>query len=117
MIRYHDREWGVSLLADAGTVRNRAKVQATIANARAFLAVRAGHGTFDAYVWRFMGGAPARTARRLAADLRARGFCFVGPTICYAFMQATGMVNDHARGCFRRRQVRRLGRLGRRTPG
>ena len=113
--------WGArqvrTRLADSGIVRNRAKIEAAIANARAFLAVREEHGSFDAYVWRFVGGAPVQKARRLSADLRARGFRFVGPTICYAFMQATGMVNDHSRACFRRRQVRRLGRRGRKMRG
>jgi DNA-3-methyladenine glycosylase I len=112
------------LLADAAIVRNRAKILATIANARAFLAVRREHGSFDAYAWRFVGGAPVQNrwrsprqvpaqseaARAMSRDLRRRGFGFVGPTICYAFMQATGMVNDHTTGCFRRREVARLGR-------
>ena len=113
--------WGArevrTLLGDSGIVRNRAKIEAAIANARACLAVREEQGSFDAYVWRFVGGAPVRDARRLSADLRARGFRFVGPTICYAFMQATGMVNDHTRDCFRRWQVRRLGRRGRKMRG
>jgi DNA-3-methyladenine glycosylase I len=112
------------LLGDAGIVRNRAKIVAAIANARAFLDVRREHGSFDAYVWRFVGGAPIQnawrarrrvpaetaTARALSRDLRARGFGFVGPTICYAFMQAVGLVNDHTTDCFRWRAVARLGR-------
>ncbi len=112
------------LLGDAGIVRNRAKIVAAIANARAFLRVRREHGSFDAYVWRFVGGAPVQnawraprqvpaetaTARALSRDLRARGFGFVGPTICYAFMQAVGLVNDHTTDCFRWREVARLGR-------
>jgi len=111
------------LMNDAGIVRNRAKIEATIANARAFLAVRREHGSFDAYIWRFVGGRPVRNAwrrhgecpaetdasRAMSRDLRVRGFRFVGPTICYAFMQATGMVNDHLRGCFRWREVGRSG--------
>jgi DNA-3-methyladenine glycosylase I len=111
-----------ALLADAGIVRNRAKIAATVANARAFLAVQREHGSFDAYVWRFVGGRPVQSrwreprevpvetevARALSRDLKARGFAFVGPTIVYAFMQATGMVNDHLVGCFRRREVERL---------
>ncbi len=108
--------WGArevrTLLRDAGIVRNRAKIEAVIANARAFLAVQDEYGSFDAYVWRFVGGAPGRGARRLSADLRARGFRFVGPTICYAFMQATGMVPAHTRACFRWRRGRGLGRHG-----
>jgi DNA-3-methyladenine glycosylase I len=125
--RYGPREVR-RLLGDAGIVRNRAKVRAAIANARAFLEVRRGHGTFDAYLWRFVGGAPLQnawrsprqvpaeteTARALSRDLKARGFGFVGPTICYAFMQAVGMVNDHTTGCFRRGEVARLARKERR---
>jgi DNA-3-methyladenine glycosylase I len=112
------------LLVDDGIVRNRAKIAAAVGNARAFLAVQQEHGSFDAYVWRFVGGRPLQNARRsvrqvpavtdhshaLSRDLRARGFGFVGPTICYAFMQATGMVNDHTVDCFRWRQIARLGR-------
>lgn len=109
------------LLADAGIVRNRAKIEATIANARAFLAVRREHRTFDRYIWQFVGGRPIQNAwrrlgqapaetdvsRAMSRDLLRRGFRFVGPTICYAFMQATGMVNDHSRDCFRWREVTR----------
>ncbi len=115
------------LLADEGIVRNRSKIEATIGNARSFLAVQREHGSFDAYVWRFAGGRPVQNAWKLpgqvpaetdasgamSRDLKKRGFRFVGPTICYAFMQAAGMVNDHTVGCFRWRQVRRLaGRTG-----
>lgn len=103
------------LLKDAGIVRNKLKVAATIENANAFLKVRAEFGSFDAYIWQFTGGAvkanawkthksvPARTAESdaMSKDLVKRGFRFVGSTICYAFMQATGMVNDHLVGCFR----------------
>jgi DNA-3-methyladenine glycosylase I len=110
------------LLNDAGIVRNRAKIEATIANARAFRAVQREHGSFDAYIWQFVGGRPVQnawrkhgecpaetdTSRAMSRDLFRRGFRFVGPTICYAFMQATGMVNDHLRGCFRWREVKRL---------
>jgi DNA-3-methyladenine glycosylase I len=112
------------LLGNAGIVRNRAKIEATIANARALLAVRAEHGSFDAWIWRFVDGRPVQNARRslrqipaeteashaMSRELRARGFRFVGPTICYAFMQAVGMVNDHTIDCFRRLELRRLGR-------
>ena len=108
------------LLADAGIVRNRAKIEAAVANARAFLEVRREHGSFDAYVWRFVGGRPLQSARRsladvpaatdvsraMSRDLKSRDFRFVGPTICYAFMQATGMVNDHTLRCFRRAELR-----------
>jgi len=109
------------LMNDEGIVRNRAKIEATIANARAFLAVRREHGSFDAYIWQFVGGRPVQNAwrrlgqtptetdasRAMSRDLIRRGFRFVGPTICYAFMQATGMVNDHTRDCFRWSQIRR----------
>ena len=108
-----------ALLADAGIIRNRAKVAATIANARAFLAVRDELGSFDRLVWQFTGGKPRRNRWRTLAELppatpesaamsrelKRRGFAFVGPTICYAFMQACGLVNDHLPGCFRYRQV------------
>lgn len=111
-----DRE---RLLADAGIIRNRAKVASAVRNAAAFLDVQAQHGSFDAYVWAFVGGSsqrnvfeslsdlPAETeeSRLLSRDLRARGFNFVGPTICYAYMQAAGLVNDHVVGCFRHSEV------------
>jgi DNA-3-methyladenine glycosylase I len=107
------------LLADAGIVRNRLKIEAAIGNARAFLAIRREFGSFDAYLWRFVGGralqsrhrsmkdVPARTAvsDALAKDLKRRGFRFVGSTIIYAFMQAVGMVNDHLVTCYRRAQL------------
>ena len=103
------------LLQNPGIIRNRLKVHAFIKNARALLAIQAEFGTFDAYLWRFVGGAPilntraslaelpAQTveAEMMSKDLKKRGFTFVGPTICYAFMQATGMVNDHIVTCFR----------------
>lgn len=103
------------LLADAGIVRNRLKISATISNAQAFLAVRQEFGTFDKYIWQFVGGRPkkndwgssrgipSRTSESdaMSKDLKRRGFRFVGTTICYAFMQAVGMVDDHARDCFR----------------
>ena len=105
------------LLKDEGIVRNRLKIESTVTNARAFLAVRKEFGTFDRYVWRFVGGEPIQNRRRgtkdiparttesdaLSEDLQRRGFRFVGSTICYAFMQATGMVNDHLLSCFRYR--------------
>ena len=107
------------LLADEGIIRNRMKIEAAIANAKAFLEVQREHGSFDAYVWQFVGGQPIRNRRKtirevpprsaesdaMSADLRRRGFRFVGSTICYAFMQATGMVNDHLVSCFRYREV------------
>ena len=110
------------LLADEGIIRNRLKIEAAIANAKAFLEVQREHGSFDAYVWQFVGGQPIRNRRKtirevpprsaesdaMSAELRRRGFRFVGSTICYAFMQATGMVNDHLVSCFRYREVRSL---------
>ncbi len=110
------------LLADSGIIRNRLKVDSAIANARAFLAVQEAFGSFDSYVWRFVDGRPIQNAwtkleevpaqtpisNAMSKDLRKRGFTFVGPTICYAHMQATGMVNDHLVGCFRHREVRLL---------
>jgi DNA-3-methyladenine glycosylase I len=110
------------LLADAGIVRHPGKIDATIDNARAFLAVQAEHGSFADYLWRFVDDQPLTVRRRsfrdvpaetelsrtLSADLRRRGFRFVGPTICYAFMQAVGMVNDHTVDCFRWRAVQRV---------
>ena len=107
------------LLADPGIIRNRLKISATISNAQAFLAVQREFGSFDAFVWRFMDGAPkvnawktlqelpARTeiSDALSKELARRGFKFVGSTICYAFMQAVGMVNDHLVTCFRRAEL------------
>jgi len=114
-----------TLLSDPGIVRNRLKIQAAIENARAFVAVQKAFGSFDAYLWRFVDGSPmvnhwktlkqipAKTpqAEALSKDLKGRGFRFVGPTICYAFMQAVGMVNDHTVDCFRHPQVGREARL------
>ena len=109
-----------ALLENPGIVRNRLKVDAAVKNARAFLDVQAEVGSFDRYIWQFVDGrpkrnawkrskqVPARTAESdaMSKDLRSRGFGFVGSTICYAFMQATGMVNDHTTDCFRYRAVR-----------
>jgi DNA-3-methyladenine glycosylase I len=109
------------LLLDPGIVRNRLKVRSAISNARSFLAVQDEFGSFDAYVWRFVNGQPVDGRRRtmrdvpattpesdaLSRDLKRRGFRFVGSTICYAFMQAVGMANDHLLSCFRHREVRR----------
>ncbi|MGH8667822.1 MAG: DNA-3-methyladenine glycosylase I [Burkholderiales bacterium] len=89
------------LLGDAGIVRNRAKIEAAVLNARAFLEVQKEFGTFSTYVWRF------KDAALLSEDLKRRGFKFVGTTIMYAFMQAVGMVNDHARDCFRYKALAR----------
>jgi DNA-3-methyladenine glycosylase I len=110
-----------TLLADPGIIRNRLKVEASVVNARRFLTVQDEFGSFDAYIWRFVGGEPIVNTRRtlddypatsaesdsLSRDLRQRGFKFVGSTICYAHMQATGMVNDHTVDCFRRGELLR----------
>jgi len=110
------------LLADPGIVRNRQKVESAVKNARAYVKVQIEFGSFDAYIWRFVGGKPiqnrwqlqgelpAKTAdsEAMSRDLVRRGFGFVGPTICYAHMQATGMVNDHLVGCFRHPEVMTL---------
>jgi DNA-3-methyladenine glycosylase I len=115
----YDRKKVRQLLGDAGIIRNRLKIDATIGNARAFLEVQKVFGKFDAYIWGFVGGqpkqngwkthkrVPAKTAESdaLSKDLQKRGFRFVGSTICYALMQATGMVNDHLVSCFRYREL------------
>jgi DNA-3-methyladenine glycosylase I len=107
-----------ALLSDPGIIRNRLKIASAISNANAFLAVQKEFGSFDRYIWQFVGGKPrvnrwrlggklpARTAESdaMSKDLKKRGFNFVGSTICYAFIQATGMVNDHALECFRYRK-------------
>lgn len=107
------------LLADPGIIRNRAKIESAISNAQQVLAVQKECGSFGRYLWGFVGGQPirrrfrslreipatTREAEALSRDLRRRGFTFVGPTICYAFMQAVGMVNDHTTSCFRYRQA------------
>jgi DNA-3-methyladenine glycosylase I len=112
--RYGNRDLE-RLLGDAGIVRNRAKIESTVNNARCALAIREELGSLDSYVWGFVGGAPivggwerlsdipAETveSRQLSKDLKRRGFRFIGPTICYAFMQAVGLVNDHVTSCFR----------------
>jgi DNA-3-methyladenine glycosylase I len=107
------------LMSNAGIVRNRLKIDSTISNARAFLAVQKEFGSFDRYIWQFVGGEPIQNARKgkdvpartaesdaMSKDLQKRGFRFVGSTICYAFMQATGMVNDHLTSCFRHRELK-----------
>ena len=105
------------LLADPGIVRNRLKIRGAVKNARAFLGIQKEFGSFDAYIWRFVGGTPLRRRPRrmrdvpartevsdsMSRDLKKRGFTFVGSTICYAFMQAVGMVDDHLRDCHRSR--------------
>ncbi len=113
-----------SLLADAGIVRNRLKVASAIDNAKAFIKVQQEFGTFDAYIWRFVGGKPiqnrweslkqipasTKESDAMSKDLKQRGFRFVGSTICYAHMQATGMVNDHLITCHRHKECAKLGK-------
>lgn len=117
-----DADRQAQLLQDAGIVRNRLKVAASVINAQRFLAVQDEFGSFDAYIWRFVDGSPLQPGRAspaeipartpesdaLSKDLRKRGFKFVGSTICYALMQAAGLVNDHQTDCFRHAVVRRL---------
>lgn len=114
-IAKYDRRKIKELMADEGIVRNRLKIEATISNAKAFLVVQKEFGSFDSYIWQFVGGkpikntwkslreVPAKTAESeaMSKELKKRGFRFVGSTICYAFMQAVGMVNDHTQECFR----------------
>ena len=115
----YDRRKVRSLLGDAGIIRNRLKIQAAVANAKAFLAVQREFGNFDTFIWRFVDGRPkvnrwkslaeipatTRESEAMSRELISRGFRFVGPTICYAHMQATGMVNDHVVSCFRHREL------------
>ena len=115
----YDARKVANLLADPGIVRNRLKIAAAIRNAEAFLAVQKEFGSFNAYIWRFVGGQPIRNARQtlkeipartpeseaMSKDLLRRGFKFVGPTICYALMQAVGLVNDHLVSCFRHSEI------------
>jgi DNA-3-methyladenine glycosylase I len=116
----YDRRKIEQLLGDPGIVRNKLKIASTVGNAKAFLRVQQEFGTFDRYIWQFVGGKPLVNARKsmkevpartdesdkMSKDLKKRGFNFVGSTICYAFMQATGMVNDHIVECFRYRTLR-----------
>lgn len=109
-----------ALLKDSGIVRNRLKIESAVTNARAFLTVQSEFGYFDDYIWRFVGGEPitnrfklikeipprTKISDAMSIDLKRRGFRFVGSTICYAFMQAVGMVNDHMVSCFRYKEVR-----------
>jgi DNA-3-methyladenine glycosylase I len=115
----YDRRKVQALLRDPGIVRNRLKIASTVQNAEAFLKVQEEFGSFDNYIWQFVGGKPLlNTSKRvpsctaqsdaMSKDLKKRGFTFVGSTICYAFMQAVGMVNDHATGCFRRAEIMQL---------
>ncbi|MGH7404786.1 MAG: DNA-3-methyladenine glycosylase I [Candidatus Methylomirabilales bacterium] len=119
--RYTRRDIG-RLLADPGIVRNKQKVEAAVTNARAFLRIQDRFGSFDAFVWQFVGGRPrhnswktirrvpakTRESDRMSEALREQGFAFAGSTVCYAFMQAAGMVNDHLVSCFRHAEIRAL---------
>lgn len=116
-----DRRAVKRLLSNEGIVRNRRKIESAITNARAFLEVQREFGSFDSYIWSFVGGKPivnrwrslsqipvtSPEAEKMSADLAQRGFKFVGPTICYSHMQATGMVNDHIVDCFRHAELRK----------
>ncbi len=116
-----DMEKVEELLLDPGIIRNRKKVLSVVQNARAFLEIQKEFGSFDSYIWQFVGGKPKKNAwkstkdipaqteesKAMSKDLKKRGFCFVGPTICYAFMQAVGMVNDHTVNCFRYQEINR----------
>ena len=114
-IARYDAKKKAALMKNPGIIRNRLKIEATVANAQAFLEVQKEHGSFDKYIWSFVGGKPKRNRRKsgeklpaqtaeaeaMSRDLKKRGFRFVGPTICYAFMQAVGLVDDHSADCFR----------------
>jgi DNA-3-methyladenine glycosylase I len=120
-VALYDKKKVRELLRDAGIIRNRLKIDSAIGNARAFLEVQKEFGTFDGYIWRFVGGQPKQNARKshksvpartvesdaLSKDLQKHGFRFVGSTICYALMQGTGMVNDHLVSCFRYAELNR----------
>lgn len=119
LVARYDETRVAELLANPGIVRNRLKIAATVANARAFLKVQEEFGTFDSFLWRLTDGKPIQNAwesmaqipastprsQELSRELSRRGFKFVGPTICYAFMQAVGMANDHLVGCFRHQDI------------
>ena len=120
--RYDDEEDVKRLMSDPGVIRNRAKILAAINNAKRFIEVRKEFGSFDAFIWKFVDGrtidnafrnfsnvpAESEESRAMSKELKKRGFKFVGPTICYAFMQAVGLVNDHLVTCFRHDQIKRL---------
>jgi DNA-3-methyladenine glycosylase I len=121
-IAVYDEHKVAELLADPGIIRNRLKINAAIRNAQSFIKIKQEFGSFDAYMWQFVGGKPiinhwtsgreipaqTEVSRRMSKDLIQRGFRFVGPTICYAHMQAVGMVNDHTTDCFRYREILEL---------
>ncbi len=119
-IARYDKKKQAALMKDPGIIRNRLKIESTVTNAQAFLKLQQEEGSFDRYLWTFVGGKPKRNkwkdgerlpaqtaeAEALSKDLKKRGFRFVGPTICYAFMQAAGLVNDHVAECFRTRELK-----------
>jgi DNA-3-methyladenine glycosylase I len=121
--RYNEKKIA-KLLENPGIIRNRLKVSSAVKNARAFLAVREEFGTFDKYIWQFVGGSPVHNSWEslkelpaktpvsdaMSKDMKKRGFNFVGSTICYAYMQAAGMVNDHTTECFRHKEIKRISR-------
>lgn len=127
-IARYDARKKAALLQDPGIIRNRLKVEASVTNAQAFVALQKECGSFDAYVWRFVGGKPILNRWKtmsvvpvttpesdaLSRDLKRRGFKFVGSTIIYAYMQAIGMVNDHVQGCFRQQALARLESINKR---
>jgi DNA-3-methyladenine glycosylase I len=122
IVASYDEDKIAELMAFPGIVRNRLKIHSAVRNAEAFLRIRWEFGSFDAYIWGFVGGTPilnewkdvrniptsTRESDAMSKDLKKRGFSFVGSTICYAFMQAVGMVNDHTMECFRRREILQL---------
>jgi len=125
-VAHYDRPKVNELLANPGIIRNRLKITAAIQNARAFLKVQEEFGSFDVYAWQFVNGRPIKNKWKFARvpthtvesdamskNLKGRGFKFVGTTICYAFMQAVGMVNDHEKGCFRYKEIVRMGKTSR----
>jgi DNA-3-methyladenine glycosylase I len=118
LVAKYDQDKIDALLANSGIIRNRSKINAAIENARVYLMVQKEYGSFDAYLWRFVNGQPRRNhwetpelpastdeSEAMSKDLKRRGFKFVGATICYAFMQAVGMVNDHEKDCFRYEEI------------
>jgi DNA-3-methyladenine glycosylase I len=122
VVARYDEAKVASLLRDPGIIRNRLKIRAAVQNARAFLDIQDEFGSFDRFMWEFVGGRPIQNSwqsyreipvttsesERMSRELRSRGFRFVGPTICYSHMQAVGMVNDHENSCFRHAEIRRL---------
>ncbi|MUV38377.1 DNA-3-methyladenine glycosylase I [Lentibacillus sp. JNUCC-1] len=114
LVSQYDEAKIQSLLKDEGIIRNERKIRSVVKNAQAFLRIQEAYGSFDAYIWQFVGGTPVlnnwpthedvpaytEESTAMSKDLKKRGFSFVGPTICYAYMQATGMVNDHTMNCF-----------------